>query len=227
MAVARGVVAVTVAVACVAALVVGDGVGGERGDTARQWPAEHRGPRLQYWGLTASGDRFQVTLDAGASAPRIAAALPAGLGEQGLVLAARARPVGARVKGAPGPPPPPPPGGFVCSRFVSATRLDASIHYLGGTVNQVCSGTFIEHWVEYRVERSSVLGWRTYKGSEPTPAVTAPSESWPVGARCGSGGGTYDYRITTIGHARASNGADIIDSDEVDGQPGQFDCGTG
>lgn len=183
-----------------------------------------------YWGVSETGKYFEtIPLDGSNPANRGIARpdlqLPLNAEARGVITPAkngssvqsdRAQTSTAAASPAAG-------GGLYCERYVSDTTYGAS-NSLYADVDQRCSGSFVNHWVSAKFERSSWSGWRDYTVWANSSSTSQPRMVWTFSIGCGAGG-TYDYRLNTRGYARSTDGT-TVSGGEVYGGSYRRGCGT-
>ncbi|GAA3671644.1 hypothetical protein GCM10022267_68040 [Lentzea roselyniae] len=113
-----------------------------------------------------------------------------------------------------------------CERYISAIRLSAG--RLSADADQRCTGSFLQHWVNYRFERDSWRGWLGYTDWANSSATRNYRWVWTFDVDCGEpeDTGIYNYRLNTRGYAQHTNGT-VVAGSPVWGESGRYGCGGG
>lgn len=175
-----------------------------------------------YWGFNATGEFFQ-TLPLDASVPANRGVQNA---DQVLPLDAAAKPIFISKDGQITTQSAAAQQPLYCERYVSAISLSAGD--LLADADQRCTGAFVNHWMDYRFERSSWRGWLGYTNWQTSSSTSSYRNVWRFAIDCGApeDTGIYDYRLNTRGYARHIDGT-VVGGGEVYGQQGRYACGGG
>lgn len=188
--------------------------------------------RIIYWGVDASGTYFEtIPLDAsnpanvGVKDPQHSltqnpAAKPTYIRDaDSKVLTGDDARAAMKMEAAAAPP-----GGFVCSRLVSGMTIISRT--MTGSTMQQCTGQFINHWIDYQVQREVAWYQVEYLPWTTTISSAATQATWTFNRSCKSGQTSYGkYRWNTRGWARAINGV-VAGGNEVWGTPQAGTCGV-